>query len=77
MQQIAKQFADELNKTLDDLGTPVHIRERAIILSKMLQIPKQQAWALLEGHLVPDDELLKKMSTELELDVSPFLQGKS
>lgn len=76
MQQIAKQFADELNKCLDELGTPSHIRERAVILAKMLQIPKQQAWALLEGHLFPDNELLNKMAVDLELDVTPFLKDK-
>ncbi len=74
MQQIAKQFADALNQSLDELSVPTNIKERASILGRMLQIPKQQAWGLLEGHLVPDNELLKQMATELELDVSLFLE---
>lgn len=75
MQQIAKQFAEHLNKTLDDLDIPTNNRERSVILSKMLDIPKQQAWSLLEGHLVPDDSLLQKIATELEVEAD-WLLGK-
>ena len=39
-----KQFADQLNESLDDLGLPSNMRERAAVFSKMLNIPKQQAW---------------------------------
>ncbi|HLB57268.1 MAG TPA: hypothetical protein VJL60_00465 [Gammaproteobacteria bacterium] len=63
-----KQFADRLNKGLDDLGVPIHIKERAAILGKMLHIPKQQAWSLLEGHTFPDNQLLQQIATELEID---------
>jgi len=76
MQQTAKHFADELNKSLDELGTPTQIRERALILSKMINIPKQQAWGFLEGLMVPDNETLKMMATELELDITPFLHDQ-
>lgn len=69
MQQNAKQLANQINKTLSDLGAPINSRERATILSKMLDIPKQQAWSLLEGHIYPDDLLLKKISSELEIDL--------
>lgn len=67
MQQSAKHFAEQLNKTLDDLGMPSNTRERAAILSKMLHIPKQQAWSFVEGHAVPDGDLLQKMASELEV----------
>ncbi len=70
MQQAAKHFADQLNKSLDALGLPINMRERSVILSKMLHIPRQQAWGLLEGHLYPDDELLQKMVTELEINLN-------
>lgn len=70
MQQNAKQLAIQINKSLNDLGVPINSRERALILSKMLDIPKQQAWGLLEGHALPDDILLKKIAVELEIDPS-------
>lgn len=72
MQQIAKRFSIELNKCLDDLEIPTTPRERANILSKMLDIPKQNAWALIEGQIYPDEELLKKINAELELDTDQF-----
>lgn len=72
LQQSAKVFSEKLNKCLDELGTPTNIRERTSILSKMLHIPKQQAWALLEGHLYPDKILLHEIITELEVDPKVF-----
>jgi len=73
--QSAKGFADRLNKSLDDLDVPTTARERATILSKMLQIPKQQAWGLLEGHLLPDNNLLQQIANELEIE-SCWLVGE-
>ncbi len=70
MQQNAKQLAVQVNKTLNDLGVPTNNRERASILSKMLDITKQQAWSLLEGSMFPDNALLKKIVSELEIDYS-------
>lgn len=75
MQQSAKRFADRLNQCLDDTGAPASERERAIILSKILDIPKQQAWALLEGQTQPDQPTLDKIATEFEVD-SAWLSGK-
>ena len=66
--QSAKEFANRLNKSLDELDVPATSRERTSILSKMLQITKQQAWSLLEGHQVPDKELLQQIANELEVD---------
>ena len=70
MQQTAKQLAEQLNKSLDDLNTPAPMRERAAFLGKMLDIPKQQALSLLEGHLIPDDNLLERIEAELEIDIN-------
>jgi hypothetical protein len=64
----AKRFAEKLNHCLDETGAPAQVRERANILSKMLDIPKQQAWGLLEGQQVPDQSLLNKIATEFEVD---------
>jgi hypothetical protein len=68
VQQNAKQLAIQINKSLNELGVPINSRERALILSKMLDIPKQQAWGLLEGHALPDDILLKRIESELEIN---------
>jgi hypothetical protein len=68
VQQIGKYFSERLNKILDDLDMPTPIRERAVLLSKMLDIPKQQAWSLLDGHLIPDDDLLARIAAELEVE---------
>jgi hypothetical protein len=66
--QTAKYFAERLNSCLDETGAPVNVRERAAVLSKMLDIPKQQAWSLLEGHLLPNHDLIVKIAAEFEVD---------
>jgi hypothetical protein len=75
VEQAAKQFTDKLHLCLNDVGAPPTIRERANILSKMLDIPKQQAWNLLEGHQLPDQDLLQKIATEFEVETK-WLDGK-
>lgn len=72
MERSAKTFSEQLNRCLDELGTPSGHRERAVILSKMLHIPKQQAWALVEGHMFPDEILLHQIVTDLEVDPKLF-----
>jgi hypothetical protein len=71
-----KHFAEKLNKCLDDMGAPAQARERAAILGKMLYIPKHQAWVLLEGHQVPDHDLLQKIASEFEVDPSWLTEGR-
>lgn len=75
MSYSAKQFAEKLNKCLDDSEAPAPVRERASILSKMLDIPKHQAWSILEGHLVPEQTLLQRIAVEFEVDMK-WLCGK-
>lgn len=64
----AKHFAERLNNCLDDTGAPAHVRERALILSKLINIPKQQAWTFLAGQQLPDADLLKRLANEFEVD---------
>ncbi len=73
VQQIARQFAERLNHALDNLDIPTPSRERAVILSKMVGITKQQAWSLLEGHVKPDAELLQQLADELEVETEWLL----
>lgn len=75
-QKIAKHFSEQLNRALDDLDVPILMRERASALCKMLDIPKQQAYSLLEGHAVPDDELLQRIAMELEVEPEWLLGQK-
>ena len=76
MQQLGKQFSERLNKILDDLDMPAPVKERATLLSKMLDIPKQQAWSILDGHLLPDATLLEKIANELEVDPHQLTPSK-
>jgi hypothetical protein len=68
VENLCKRFAESLNKSLDELEVPNQIRERAVILSKILDIPKQLAWNLLEGTQLPDDDLLSRITSELEIE---------
>lgn len=71
----AKDFAEKINKCLDESDAPALVRERASILSKMLDIPKQQAWSMLEGQVVPEHSLLQRIAVEFEVDLK-WLCGK-
>jgi len=64
-----KLFAARLNECLDSTDAPMQTRERAAILNKMLDIPRQQAWSLLEGQIIPDMNLLVRIAEEFEVDV--------
>ena len=66
--QSAKIFAQRLNRCLDDMDAPTAVRERADILCKMLDIPRHQAWGLIEGHQFPDAALLNQIANEFEVD---------
>lgn len=63
-----KQFAQKLNHCLDETGAPTSTRERAAILSKLLALPKHQAWGLLEGHQIPDADIIDLIANEFEVD---------
>lgn len=63
-----KLFSTRLQDCLDDTGAPTSIRERAVILSRLIDIPKQSAWSMLNGHQVPDPDVLKKLAHEFEVD---------
>jgi len=41
----------------------------------MLDIPKQQAWSILEGHILPEHSLLQRIAVEFEVDLK-WLCGK-
>jgi hypothetical protein len=72
----AKLFAERLNHCLDETDAPSQVRERAVILSKMIDIPKQQAWALLEGQQLPDQALLQQIANEFEVEPDWLIGNK-
>ena len=75
MPQTARHFAQRLNQCLDEMDAPTNSRERAAILSKMIDIPKQQAWTFVEGQIIPDTDIVAKIANEFEVDVN-WLTGK-
>ena len=75
MAQGAKHFAERLNSCLDETNAPMQIRERAVILSKLFGIPKHQAWNFLEGHQIPNSDLLQQIAKEFDVD-SKWLSGE-
>ena len=71
----AKEFSKRIHDCFNDWGAPTPIRERAILLSKMLHIPTHQAWLFLEGQQLPDEPLLAQIAREFE--VTPqWLKGE-
>lgn len=68
MPQSAKIFSQRLNHCLDETDAPASARERAVILGKMLDIPRHVAWSLIEGQQLPDSSLVQQIATEFEVD---------
>jgi hypothetical protein len=66
--QNPKAFAARLQSCLNETEAPAPIRDRAVILSKLLDIPKHEAYALLEGREIPSPELLEQIANEFEVD---------
>lgn len=71
-----KQFAERLNKELDGIEAPVREDERVEAFSKMFHIPKFRAEAILHGIYLPDENLLKTVANEFEVNAD-WLIGKS
>lgn len=71
-----KLFAERLNKELDAIGVPPRSDERVEIFSKLVKIPKFKAEAFLNGIIIPDPILLKRIADEFEVN-SNWLLGRS
>ena len=69
-------FSERLNQELDNIDVPSREEERIDALSKMFHIPKFKAEALLHGIYLPDEQLLKDVAQELEVDPN-WLIGKT
>lgn len=73
MLQDGKAFAKAVIKSLDELGVSEDKKERSQALAKMTNITRQQAWALLEGHLT-DLDTAREVARELEIDIHQFIK---
>ncbi|KTD31885.1 MULTISPECIES: hypothetical protein [Legionella] len=71
-----KQFADRLNKELDNIGVPTRNDERIEVFSKLIKIPKFKAEAFISGITLPDQTLLTRIANEFEVNPD-WLVGKS
>ncbi len=71
-----RQFAERLNRELDNIEAPLREDERVEAFSKMFHIPKFRAEAILHGIYLPDDHLLKAVADEFEINAD-WLIGKS
>jgi hypothetical protein len=63
-----KKLTERLNRELDEMGVPALITERVQICSKLFELPKFKAEALLNG-VVLDACSMQKIADELEVTV--------
>jgi len=71
-----KQFAERLNRELDNIDAPHLLNERVSAFAKLLRIPKFQAEAILNGNMLPNQALLTVLANELDVS-GEWLLGKS
>lgn len=70
-----RMFAERLNQGLDEIGVPSLLSERIDVFSKLLDVPKFKAEAILNGRFSINHEILEQIARELE--VSPdWLSGE-
>jgi hypothetical protein len=71
-----KQFAERVNRELDEIGVPPRNDERVEIFAKLLKLPRFKAEALLSGNLPLDDKILNLLAREFEVSAE-WLAGRS
>jgi hypothetical protein len=71
-----KRFAERLNAELDEIGMPQRNSERIETFAKFIQVPKFQAQAVLNGTIIPDEQILALLAHQLEVSVG-WLLGKN
>jgi hypothetical protein len=71
-----KQFAERLNKELDNIGVPERSNERIDVFAKLIKVHRFKAESILNGNTSIDPLLLKILADELEVDAD-WLIGKT
>lgn len=65
---INRYFSERLNQELDNIDFPQLIEDRIEAFSKLINIPRFQAEAILKGYVPSDELILQKIADELEID---------
>jgi hypothetical protein len=73
---LKKDFSFKLNEELDLLGFPTGDHDRISALSKVLGIKRFEAASILHGEVLPNNEIINKISTELQINTQ-WLMDKS
>ncbi len=60
-------FSDRLNHELNEIGMPELFDERVESFAKVFKTPRFKAASILNGNILPDEDLLKRLSQELEV----------
>lgn len=68
-----KVFSERLNHELNEMGMPERMEERIEVFSKLFKTPRFKSEAILNGEILPDNELLEKVAEELEVSVDWLL----
>ncbi len=62
----AKEFSQRIRLELNAAGFPANDRERKKAFSKVFKVPPHMASSLLDGLIMPKDELLQEIGRELQ-----------
>lgn len=68
-------FSERLNEGLDEIGMPQRMDERVATFAKFIEMPKFKAEAVLNGAVIPNEDVLSFLANQLEVRVS-WLLGK-
>lgn len=71
-----KKLTERLNNELDVLGVPSLMTERIQVCSKLFNLPKFKAEALLNGIVTVDSSYLKKIADELDVSMDWLFGSK-
>lgn len=68
-------FSERLNAELDEIGMPQPTKERIETFSKLTELPRFKAQAVLNGSEIPNEKVLSFLANQLEVSVA-WLLGK-
>ena len=70
-----RKFSERLNQALDDIEVPEEHDERVEALTKLVNMTRFKADALITGKLIPDPICLSSLAQQLEVEPE-WLLGK-
>lgn len=63
----AKEFSKRIRAELSAAGFPANDKERKKAFAKVFKVPRHMASSVLDGYIMPKDELLEDIARELQL----------